>query len=205
MEENTVKKGGGLSIAALVLGIIGAVLAFIPVVNNAAFFIGALALIFGIIGICKKVGTGKAIAGLVLGIIAVIITLVMQSAVYNALDKASDTLSSSLADLSGDNTEDILANSLDVKFGKYIYNDDEYFATGKLPLTVKNKGNENQSYSIQIEAIDKNGKRLETDTVYVNSLGAGQSQDFEAFTLVTGDSAKALKTAEFKVVEVSKF
>ena len=38
---------------------IGLVLSFIPIINNIAFFIGILALIFGIIGIVKKAGKGK--------------------------------------------------------------------------------------------------------------------------------------------------
>ena len=69
--------GNGLSIAALVLGIIGAVFGFIPVVT---FFIATpcalLGLIFGVVGMVqsKKV-TGKpsglAIAGFVLGILGI--------------------------------------------------------------------------------------------------------------------------------------
>ena len=61
------------------------------------------------------------------------------------------------------------------------------------------------SYSITIEAVDENGKRIQDDTVYVNDLNAGQEQDFEAFTLITSDDAKKLKTAKFNILEVSKF
>ncbi|MCQ2451050.1 MAG: hypothetical protein MJ080_03635 [Clostridia bacterium] len=49
------------------------------------------------------------------------------------------------------------------------------------------------------------GKRIEDDTVLVDALNAGQSQDFEAFTLMTSDTAAKLKNATFKILEVSKY
>lgn len=45
MENNK----SGLSVAAMVLGIIGIALSFIPIINNAAFVLGILAFIFGLI------------------------------------------------------------------------------------------------------------------------------------------------------------
>jgi len=67
MEENNtqpVNEGKkGFSIASLVLGLVGIIVAAIPC--------GILAIIFGISGM-KKAGRGMAIAGLVLGIIDVV-------------------------------------------------------------------------------------------------------------------------------------
>ena len=57
-----------------------------------------------------------------------------------------------------------------------------------------------KSFSIQIEAVDTSGNRILDDTVYANDLGAGQSQDFEAFKLVSSDKIEALKSATFKIV-----
>lgn len=84
MEEKKVNKSG-FAIAALVLGIIGIVFSFIPIINNAAFILGILAAIFAIISLVKKASKGKAIASLVLGILAIVITLVMQSAFSKCL------------------------------------------------------------------------------------------------------------------------
>ena len=78
MENEKVKQKSGFATAALVLGIIGAVLAFIPIINNVAFILGVLALIFAIISLCKKSSIGIAAAGMILAIAAIVITIVMQ-------------------------------------------------------------------------------------------------------------------------------
>lgn len=85
---NTQEKKSGLATAGMVLGIIGAVLAFIPLINNLAFVLGVLAIIFGGIALAKKANKGKAIAGLVLGILSIVITLLMQQALSDAFDEA---------------------------------------------------------------------------------------------------------------------
>ncbi|MGN1374435.1 MAG: hypothetical protein ACI4XK_03950 [Bacilli bacterium] len=69
------KKKSGLATASLVLGIIGAVLSFIPIINNIAFILGVLAFIFGIIPFFQKASRGKAIAGVILGILSIVITI----------------------------------------------------------------------------------------------------------------------------------
>ena len=65
--------GKGMSIAALVCGILGIVGSFIPVVTYFTFVLAILGIIFGVKGnkIAKATGEGKgmATAGLVLGII----------------------------------------------------------------------------------------------------------------------------------------
>lgn len=60
--------GNGFGVAALVLGIIGIVLNIIPFIP---YFLGFLAIIFGVIGTQKIVGTGLAKAGIVLGAITI--------------------------------------------------------------------------------------------------------------------------------------
>jgi len=88
------KATSGLAIAALVLGIVGLVLSFIPIINNVAFFIGVIGAILGVIAIVKtgdtavKKGRGMAITGLILSVLAVVITLLIQlsfSAAFDAL------------------------------------------------------------------------------------------------------------------------
>lgn len=71
-----------------------------------------------------------------------------------------------------------------------------------------NKGNmtdEKKSFSIHIEAVNSDGKRINDDTVYANNLNANQTQEFEAFTLVQSDKVDELKDATFKIVEVSEY
>jgi hypothetical protein len=63
---------------------------------------------------------------------------------------------------------------------------------------------EKHSFSVKIEAVDAEGKRIDEDTIYINDLGAGQAQDFDAFTLVQSDKYDVLKRATFKIVSATK-
>ncbi len=197
----------GLSTAALVLGIIGICLSFIPIINYCAFILGVLALVFGIIGAARGAGRGKAVAGLILGILSVVITIYMKVSVTNAVGKvwndAVDDLQSSLGTMTGENTEQVLKNNLDVTFGRFTAKEDTFFTTTELTVTLQNKSKDSRSFSVDIEAVSDDGTRITTDTVYVSSLGAGQKQNFKAFTLVSSDMVDALKKASFRVVSVS--
>ena len=206
MSKNDVElKKSGLASAALVLGIIAVVLSFIPIINNAAFVLGVLAVVFGLIPLLKKRRVAISIVAIVLGVLSVVITLNMQKSVGDALDKAGEEINKSIDDSTGKNTDDILKNDVDVKIGKFTVTEGEYgIQNSKLVVTVTNKTSEKQSFSIKIEAVDADGKRIDDDTVYANDLNAGQSQDFDAFTLVQSDKYATLKGAAFKVVSATK-
>lgn len=195
----------GFGVAALVLGIIGVVLSFVPIINNVAFFLGALAVIFAIVCFVKKKSVGVAVASIILGIAAIVTTLVMQAATAKAINEVADSFSDTMSNLSGENTDKILENSVDVTFGQFEITKDEFFDSYKLPVTVRNKGDKQASFSVSVEAVDANGVRIEDDTLYVNDLNAGQSQNFDAFTLITSDTAEKMKTAKFKVLSVSQY
>lgn len=82
----------GLGTAALVLGIIAAVFAFIPLAGIfVAIPLAALAVILGAVGIGRAVkgsatNKGVAISGTALGAVAIALTSVMTAAVFNAVD-----------------------------------------------------------------------------------------------------------------------
>jgi hypothetical protein len=82
----------GLATAALVLGIIGTVLAFIPILGGFGAFLGGVAIALAIAGflVSRKhgVGRGKSIAGLILGIASIIIFLVVSAMTVAAVDSA---------------------------------------------------------------------------------------------------------------------
>lgn len=203
MSESVEKKNSsGLAAAGMVLGIIGVVLSFIPIINNIAFFIGILALIFGIIGIVKKAGKGKAIAGIVLGILSIVITLAMQSTVSDAIDETSKELDK----ITGNSTEEVLKTEANVTLGDLQISKDEYGLTdSKMVVTVKNITDKKKSYSLHIEAVDANGNRIDEDYVYANDLSAGQSQNFEIFTYIEDSKIDAMKAATFKIIEASVY
>lgn len=203
MSKNSDKSS--LATAALVLGIIGVVLSFIPIINNLAFALGVLALIFAAVALVKKKSITTSIVSVVLAVSAIGITLMVQKAAIDALNKAGEEISQSIDNATGNNTEDILKNDLNVELGQFTVTEKDYVSDSELVITVTNKTAEKSSFSIQIEAVDADGKRLKDETVYANDLGAGQSQDIKAFTLVTSDQYEVLKAATFKIVSVSKY
>ncbi|MCF7928191.1 MAG: DUF4190 domain-containing protein [Spirochaetales bacterium] len=64
-----------MATAALVLGIVGVVFSWVPILN---FILGALAIILGALGMKKTPEKkGMAIAGLVLGIVTVVVGIIV--------------------------------------------------------------------------------------------------------------------------------
>ena len=188
------KQKSGLGTAGLVLGIIGICTSFIPIINNLSFFMGVLAVIFGIIVLIKKGSKGKAIAVVILGILTIAITLSSQKSLKDTLDT-----------MSGNKTDEILANSLDVTIGEYEVNRQEYVSNGVLKVKIKNKNNEKKSFNVKIEAVDSNGERINTDTIYASDLGSGQSQSFEMFYAISDEQINTYQNATYKILEVSMY
>jgi len=75
----TVEAKNSMATASLVLGIIAAILAFIPLMGIFSWILAILAIIFGGIGLSKVsktgLGKGKSITGLVLGIFSIILNI----------------------------------------------------------------------------------------------------------------------------------
>lgn len=202
MSRKEETKNSGFATAGLVLGTIGACTSFIPIINNLSFILGILAIIFGIVALIKKSGRGKVIASIILGIVAIAITLSAQKSVSDSLDN----LSKDLDKVTGNSTEEVLANDAEVTLGSLEVTKGDYGITNtKLVVTVKNKTSEKKSYNFHIEALDSNGSRIGEDYVYANDLNAGQSQNFEIFTYISSDKLDAMKNATFKIVEASAY
>lgn len=191
----------GLCTAGLVLGIVGVCTSFIPIINNLSFFMGVIAIIFGLVSI-KKASKGKMIATVILGIIAIVITLSVQKAASDTLDAVSDSLNTA----TGANTEEVLSNYVNVELGNFEVTEGEYGMTEtNMTVKVTNKSNDTKSFSIQVEAIDNNGNRINQDYIYANNLAAGQSQNFDIFQYVEPDKLDAMKNATFNIVEASMY
>lgn len=207
MEEKVSKveivddKRSGLATASMVLGIIAVIGCWVPFLNIFSIIMAVIGLGLGIPALIvylkkKKGSLGKTIAGLVLCLITVIIGISMNISAGKAVDNALD-------ELNGDKTQEILQNEIEVTFGKYVTDGNEYYETGKLEVTIKNKTNESQSYTVNVEALDNDGVRISTSAILVSNLAAGQSVKEDAFTF---DNVEKLKTAaSFKVYEVNKF
>lgn len=201
MANNVETNKTGIGTASLVLGIIGICTSFIPIINNLSFVMGLLSVIFGIIAFVKKDSKGKVITSIILGILAIAITINSQKALSDSLDAVSKELNKA----TGGSTEEILKNDVEVTLGKFQVTKGQYSTDTKLVVTVKNKTAETKSFSIQVEAVDANGSRINQDYVYANNLTAGQSQDVEIFNYVASDKLEAMKQATFKIVEASMY
>lgn len=199
--KNTENTKSGLATAGMVLGIIGICTSFIPIVNNASFVLGILAVVFGCITLIKRASLGKTITALILGVLAIVITLVIQTNLSNAIDDVVENLNT----MTGGQTDTILENNLDVTIGKFEIIENDFLDETDLKVTLKNKGSQTASFSVEIEAANSDGSRITTDTIYASNLNAGQSQEFEAFQLVESSKYDALKNATFKVVEVCMY
>lgn len=210
VQTDTNKPKSGFAIAALVLGIVAAATSFMPIINNASFFIALIGLILAIVAIAgirkgKNSGKGLAVAGLVLSIVAGLLVLGTQAFYSAVLNETVDQSTQQLNKMTGDATDDILGVDVEVTIGDYSISKDQYgLVKSGLPITVKNLLNEPASFWINIEAVDANGSRINDDTVIVNDLGAGQSTKLEAFAFVSSDDYEAMKNASFNIISVSE-
>ncbi len=210
VQTDTNKPRSGFAIAALVLGIVAAATSFMPIINNASFFIALIGLILAIVAIAgirkgKNSGKGLAVAGLVLSIVAGLLVLGTQAFYSAVLNEAVDQSTQQLNKMTGDATDDILGVDVEVTIGDYSISKDQYgLVKSDLPVTVKNLLNEPSSFWINIEAVDANGSRINDDTVIINDLGAGQSTKLDAFAFVSSDDYEAMKNASFNIISVSE-
>ena len=210
VQTDTNKPRSGFAIAALVLGIVAAATSFMPIINNASFFIALIGFILAIVAIAgirkgRNSGKGLAVAGLVLSIVAGLLVLGTQAFYSAVLNEAVDQSTQQLNKMTGDATDDILGVDVEVTIGDYSISKDQYgLVKSGLPVTVKNLLNEPSSFWINIEAVDANGSRINDDTVIINDLGAGQSTKLDAFAFVSSDDYEAMKNASFNIISVSE-
>lgn len=100
----------GMGTTALVLGIIGILLAWIPIIGFFGFILGALAVVFGIIGVVrshKGTATNMVISyvGLGLGALAFIVSIAVFGAFANEVDKQLNNANAGPSVSSGGSTE----------------------------------------------------------------------------------------------------
>lgn len=202
-----------LAIVALILAIIALIISWVPILNNFSFIIAILAAIFGVVAVVsvskshgRKSGKSIAIASIVVAVIAGVVVLASQAAYSSAVDEASKQLQDSADKMTGDATEQLLNTDIDVSLGDFTSSPTNYGTYDtKLVVTATNKNSEAKSYSIKVEAVDADGKRIKDDTAYFNQLGSNQSQDVEIFKFVSTDDVESLQGATFKIMSVSQY
>lgn len=92
MEENTRNSGQGLGVAALVMGIISFLIAFIPCVGLFAIFTAIIAVVLGAIGLSQASRTnspkGLMLGGLIIGVIALFVSVAQVVVIAGLSDRA---------------------------------------------------------------------------------------------------------------------
>ena len=176
-----------------------------------AFVMGILALIFGVVGVNKRIGGSQAIASVVLGAITLFITIGMYvivarmavwglastSRIFNRVANVADSMS-------GKKTDKLLSASVDVKIGKLRQITNQYGEqTMSVPVSVRNLESREMSYSIWIDAYNANGDKIASDVVRVINLDSKKVQDVDVFQYMDNETQEALKNATFKVTRVS--
>lgn len=83
-----------MAVTSLVLGIVALLTSFLPIVNNASFFVALLGAVFGIVGIVATArgtrrGKPLAISALVVNVVAIAVVLATQAMFSAAIDEAT--------------------------------------------------------------------------------------------------------------------
>ncbi len=120
------KGSNGLATAGFVLGLLGFLGSWIPVLNILGIILAVVGAVLAAVGLArsKKVAAGKglAIAGLVLGVLAVTIAVVINVAFVNAVDDAVDETTNTSVEAPADSADrpasDDKAPSDDEELGK---------------------------------------------------------------------------------------
>lgn len=214
MNKDNAARTSGLAIAGLIIAILAILGSAIPIFNNVSFFFAIVSLVFGVVGLVaikkgKRVGQGLAIATIILSVITFVVVIATQALYGKIANDVNTSVTESVNDFDGTNTEKLLQNNVDVTIGTFVFDagaeaNYSYDDTTELPVTIKNKSSEKASYTVKIEAVDASGTRVGEDTIYVTDLNPGQSVSEKAFEYIEEGKLEAVKSATFKVLEVSK-
>ena len=185
-----VKKTSGLATAGMIVGIISAATSVIPVINIYSIFGGILAIVFGIICLCKKASTGKATGALITGIAAILVSVfIMVLLIGGIIDAVNDVL------------EGAVPEELSVTCGDFVVEEGTMWSSTYVEVVITNEDElEKLSFEVEIEAVDEDGNRLATETVTAYNLRPGQSQKFRIFKDVPLEMIDEMEDATFQVL-----
>lgn len=210
------KPKSAAAIVALVLGIIGLVSSWVPIINNLAFLLAGLGFIFGVVGLIgtlrgKKSGRGLAIASLIVCVIACAVVLATQSAYSNAIDEAAKGTVSSSPASTGDqaaatsaNGEGDSAAESAADADKYSIEGEEFVAddyNSKICGIYTNKAGAKQGYvQLSYTLFDADGNQIGAAYANTSNLEDGATWKFEASTLKGSG-----EVASYKLAQVTAF
>ncbi|MDE6111437.1 MAG: zinc-ribbon domain-containing protein [Eubacterium sp.] len=152
----------------------------------------------------KSAGKG-ALTSVILRVVATIVFVMVYIVFIAGIIDYSSNMINDAENSSYSETEDGDLDKVDVTFGDFIVKNNDFYAETSLEVKVKNLSDSRSTFFITIEAVDEDGVRLGTSTVYADSLNSGQEIYAEAFDYVEEDKLDQYKNAEFKVLEVQQY
>lgn len=179
------------------------------------FFIPLVGLILFLIYEGKKPKRAKSagkgaligfITKIVLSIILVVLYIAFSASLFsNILNETESNIPIIGSVFEEETTDQILEKYVEVSFGEFKITNNGYFSETSLDVKVKNIAKKQYTYYIVIEAVDENGTRIDTDTIYAEKLNAGQDVNLTAFEYVEEDRINQFKSATFRVLEINKY
>lgn len=174
------KPSNGLATASLVLGIVGTVLAIIPVLGIVGALVGGVGFLLAVFGFLASrkhhVGRGKAIAGLVLGAASVIVFIMISAATVAAVDSAVKDADKSIQDQTDTSKSTDVSDSDEIKDATLSgVEKDAFLVSAKVKLTNSSPNRSDYTATVVFESPD--GKtQYGTGTLFVEGLEPGQTK-----------------------------
>jgi hypothetical protein len=180
----------GLATAAMVLGIIGTVLSFIPVIGGFGAFVGGVGIALAIAGFLvagkRGVGKGKSIAGFVLGVASIIIFLVVTAATVAAVNSAVNEIDKGIKAQTDTSAATDVSDAKELKDAELGTPDKDQFGTISVDVTLTNSSSKTSDYIGTVVFESPNGQTQYGDgPLFVQNLNPGQSKTSEVMMLDT--------------------
>ncbi|MCZ2849156.1 DUF4190 domain-containing protein [Modestobacter sp. VKM Ac-2978] len=165
------RKGSGLAIAALVLGIIALLLCWVPIINNFAAILAVVGLALGIPALIsarrgKRTGLGLSVAGVVLSVVALVGVLATQAFYSEVIDEVTEEINSS----SVDPTVDAGSSAIDSETSA----DAEAGVPAAAAVLAPGQSGELSEYTITVDSVTPNGNDIVANENQFNEAPTGQ-------------------------------
>ena len=198
------KAGVDLALVALVLGTVALALSWVPIVKYVAAAFAAGGILLAVLDTRRGAAEGWLPGVMIrwartLSVAAlVVVVMTMLMAVRAGADAEKKA--------SGNATSAVLDDDLGTKWGEFTETKDSIGVTHRgLLLTVKNKSGDINSFDVLVEAVNANGERITSEQLLVRNMKKGEEKQYNLFQFSDDLTAKALKTAEFRVGNVRMY
>ncbi|PKW13405.1 DUF4190 domain-containing protein [Saccharopolyspora spinosa] len=180
------KRGAGLAITGLVLGLCALLFSLIPLIGVIAWVLAPLGLIFGIIGLRSH--KGMAITGIATSAVALIICVAWLGSFASSVSELPKPPTVPAGEAAPTGVPGVAdGNALaDVKVTSCKVDSNPYFPSVKAQVEIVNSSKDLASYTATIAADAADGSRLGEGPVYSSKLQPGQKTTQESVIMLNG-------------------